>query len=136
MASTQRLAALQTNLDPEVAAAIAVGWDRSEDAAVRLLLADRLLQRSDADDDLVAAAIYSLRASIGSAEDAKWAVARFVEAALDRATYADSATEFRTLDDDASLPAVVAELEWLSSVVDAAEASDDLAELSRQLRHR
>jgi hypothetical protein len=136
LACAQRLAAAQGDPIQEIAAAVAAEWDRGTDAAERQALADGLEQRPDADEDVVATTVYSLRASRGSLDDAWWAVSRFIDTAFDRAPYSDSETEFRPLDDDASQPAVRSELDWLRSALDTAETAEDAIDLARLLRQR
>ena len=136
IACVQRLAASAHDPAPEIAVAIAEGWNRSMVAADRNALADHMEQRSDADDDLVAAAIYSLRASLGSVQDAWWAVSRFIDAAFESAVLDDSMTSGDALDNAATQPIVRAELEWLQAILIIAEAATDGIHLADQLAQR
>ena len=135
IACVQQLAASAHDPAPEIAGVIAKGWDRSVGATELSSLADQLERRPDADDDLVAATIYSLRAYAGSIEDAWWAVSRFIDAAFERATWDDTLTSSDSLNNAAAQPAVRAELEWLQSIMTTAEAAADDVDLANQL-HR
>ncbi len=135
IACVHQLAASAHDPVPEIAGVIAKGRDRSMGALERSALADQLERRPDADDDLVAATIYSLRAYPGSVEDAWWAVSRFLDAAFERATWDDTLTSSDSLNNAADQPAVRAELEWLQSIMTTAEAAVDDDDLANQL-HR
>ncbi|MFP3465586.1 hypothetical protein [Leifsonia sp. SIMBA_070] len=134
LASAQQLSLAAGNADPEISAALAMGWDRDVEASARASVASDLGRRPDVDDDVVAATIYALGASLGSLDDAWWAVARFIDAAFDRVQYDQHETTFRSLDEDASQPEVRRELDWLDRTLTIAEASADSLELTRQLR--
>lgn len=134
LASAQQLASAADNTDPEISAALAIGWDRDVKASERGSVASALERRPDVDDDVVAATIYALRASLGSLDEAWWAVSRFIDAAFDGAQYDQRETTFRSLDEDAAQPGVRRELDWLDRTLTIAEASADSLELTRQLR--
>lgn len=97
-------------------------------------MASALERRPDVDDDVVAATIYALRASLGSLDEAWWAVSRFIDAAFDRAQYDQHETTVRSLDEDAGQPGVCSELAWLDRALTIAEASAEPRELACQLR--
>jgi hypothetical protein len=111
-----------------------MGWDRDVKASERRLLASDLERRPDLDDDVVAATFYAPRASLGSLEEAWWAVARFIDAAFDHAQYDQRETTFRSLDQDAAQPGIRRELDWLDQTLTIAESSADPLELASQLR--
>ena len=134
LASAQQLSSAAGNTDPEISAALAMGWDRDVEGSVRASVASELERRPDVDDDVVAATIYALRASLGSLDDAWWAVARFIDSAFDRVQNDQQETTFRSLDEDAAQPEVRRELDWLDRTLTIAEASADSLELTRQLR--
>jgi hypothetical protein len=134
LASAQRLSAAAGNTDPEILAALAMGWDREVEASARVSAASELERRPDVDDDVVAATIYALRASLGSLDEAWWAVARFIDAAFDRVQNDQRETTFRSLDEDASQPDVRRELDWLDKTLTIAESSADPLDLAGQLR--
>lgn len=134
LACAQRLANTTHSHDPMVTAALAAGWNRTMSTSELRSHADDLERRPDADDDVIAAAVYALRALGGSLEHAWWSVSRLIESAFGRAEYYGNSTAFRPFGDDALQPEVRLELDWLDATLQVAATEAEPAKLADRLR--
>ena len=82
-ACAQALVRASADPDTGLSEAIGHGWDIAKAQRSAPAESDRIARRPDIDEDAVAATFYALRAVDGSAEDAWWAVSRFVDAAFE-----------------------------------------------------
>jgi hypothetical protein len=131
MACAQRLADRQDSLDADVASAIDARHGSDREALNRW--AGQIERRLDADDDYLTATVYTLRASLGSVQDAWWAVNRLIDAAFELADSSTGLMTRRSLENEAAQSHVRNELDWLDATLSIAEASDDVIEIGRQL---
>jgi hypothetical protein len=122
--------------DTELNEAISHGWDIAEAQRSAPTESDRIARRPDIDEDAVAASFYALRAVDGSAEDAWWAVSRFVDAAFEQAEYPNTAPQFRPLVEDSAVPDVRLRMHQLEAWLRAAESSMTVSELIEQLERK
>ncbi len=84
----------------------------------------------------MAATFYALRAVDGSAEDAWWAVSRFVDAAFEQAEYPNAARRFQPIIEDSAMPDVRLRMNRLEAWLRAAESSMTVSDLIEQLERK
>lgn len=136
LACAQALVRAGADLDTELSEAISHGWAIAKTQQSAPLESDRIARRPDIDEDAVAATFYALRAVDGSAEDAWWAVSRFVDAAFEQAGYPNTASQFRPLVEDSAVPHVRLRMHRLEAWLRAAESSMTVSELIEQLERK
>lgn len=135
LAVAERLVAHSRPEHDELRSALAVGWGLALNGdgpwqAVR----EELEQRSDLDEDDVAAVYLALGAAAGSAEDAEWAAQRGIDAAFDRVPYPEGLTVFRPLEVDTAHAVVQEELHWQMTALDLLESAGATPDIVDRLR--
>ncbi|WES66054.1 hypothetical protein P0L94_08250 [Microbacter sp. GSS18] len=134
LACAQRLANTTHTYDRMVTAALAAGWNRTTSVSELRSHADDLERRPDADDNVIAAAAYAVRALNGSLEHAWWSVSRLIDSAFGLAEYDANSTAFRPLGEDALQPGVRLELDWLDATLQVGATETEPAKLADRLR--
>ena len=87
----------------------------------------------DVDEDEVAGVYYALKA-ISDPSLAPYAASRAMDAAFARVPYADGASGFRPVAEDADSPEVRRELAWQQAALVLIEGPSSLEDLARRLR--
>lgn len=124
---------------PELLGSIADGWavlaGQARDLTTDLAELDA---RGDADDDEVACVRHALNAVAHPDADQSplWASDRAIAAAYEQVPYAENASIFRSLSDDAKSSIVQGELRWQAKTLATFEETTSLSEACRTLRSR